>query len=140
MLTGRDVRKIVLAGSLILSVVALVAGFNYQLKLCSDIYSGCIEDLLVIGSRLFVFVPIFIFSLITYFMRKEVYKIWLIWSVIWGAGFSYLVYLAGDSRGSGAGMSGGYEGLVIVILLGLYPIVSIILILTKYWLLARSKK
>jgi len=81
-----------------------------------------------------------VFSLGTYFTRKEVYKLWLVWSLLWGVVFSFSISLSGGGRGSGAGLHDAYEGLFLIILFGLYPVVSILLILWKYWRLSLKKK
>ena len=133
-------RKFITLGSLFLAITSLVSVFSYQLGICTDGHDRCYYSLQSIGVNTFVFVPIFVFSLITYFTRKEVYKLWLVWSLLWGVVFSFFILLSGGGRGSGAGLHDAYEGLFLIVLFGLYPVVSALLIIWKYWHLSLKKK
>jgi hypothetical protein len=128
------VKKLVLLVSFVGSCVAILLSFNGLFGLCGDTALTCSWKLTTLGGNFLAFVPVFIFSCATYFMRAPVYKDWLIFSLLWLSITSYLLYLTGSEKGgSFGGLHDAYNGIVILALYALYPIISIILIAWKYW-------
>jgi hypothetical protein len=134
-----SLRNIVLAFSLVASLLSLSLLFNEQFGLCHRGDITCSWKIGGYGADLFIFIPIFIFALITYFMNGRVRKAWSIFSMIWAPIVVYVLYLTtSEAGGSFGGLHDAYNGIIILGLFALYPIVSLLLIAWKYWRL-RSK-
>lgn len=89
-------KKIVFWISAIISVLLLLANFIGTYKLCgvetggtmlSEIFSlfkiVCVDALSDIMRTFLIIIPLFLFSLITYKMRDEIYKAWFKFARIW---------------------------------------------------------
>ncbi len=129
------VKRIVVVLALLGSIASIVLILNTQIGLCKEIQAMCFWTLRGYGNVLFVFMPIFIFSLFTYLMSNKVHRTWLIFSVIWAPIVMYPTYLKVLHVGGSIGV---YEdpGPVILIfgLYALYVIGSIGIIIWKGFL------
>ena len=65
------------------TVLFMVSLFASQIGICKSINLSCTETFDPIAELIFIFIPFFIFSLITYKMREEVFKSWLKFSYWW---------------------------------------------------------
>jgi hypothetical protein len=66
----------------IISVVLILINYIGTYKTCNDIFE-CTEILYAAMIVLFPIIPLFIFSLITYKMREEIFEIWWKFARIW---------------------------------------------------------
>ncbi len=134
-------KKTVFLTGLIGIIVAYVLTNPLKFGFCRDTYTfggsvGCLDKLppmlgLIIG--LFA-VALFIFSLITYKMRNEVYRAWLRFAYWWIPISLIFIYLAGGWSGGGFGIPNVLDQeSVSIIFSGLFFIISLILIVWKYF-------
>jgi hypothetical protein len=89
---------------------------------------------------LFIFVPAFLFSLVTYFMQEEVFRKWARFS-LWFIPIYVIATILATSLEHG-GMYDIYSslgGLLVYILLGVYVIISLVVIIAKYIALRRGQ-
>ena len=93
------------------------------------------------GIYLVIFPVIFFFSLITYWMRDEVFKTWFNFSIFYIPLFVlFSIFLMNNTSGGGYIISGGYfAALILFFFLALYFLISLILITVKYILLRRKQ-
>lgn len=122
-------------------LVSLGLLFNSKIGLCGAYDITCSWKIGGYGAVLIIFIPIFVFSLVTFFMKREVHKAWAIfsgaWAVITILAMHFLV-LGGSGGGIGV-YADPTPGIVAIGLFGLYPIISICIIVWKYWRLRGSK-
>ncbi len=137
---NRDSLQIfILIFSLLLSVVSLITGFNYQLNICGEYAYTCSDSLSQIAIYTVVFLPIFIFSAITYRMDL-VKKSWRIFSFFWASLTLTVIYsIVSEAGGSFGSLHGGYENMVVIGLFVVYPVISALIILYYYLRLGKKK-
>ncbi len=90
--------------------------------LCKDIYTQ-------IASFLFLFPFVFIFSAITYFLREEIFRLWLKFTYYWIPISIFLVLIIPGGGGNGAFPSLIDAELVSILMSGLYFMVSLIIVI-----------
>jgi hypothetical protein len=102
----------------------------------------CQNKLAYFSDFLILFLPIFLFSLVTYFIKEEVFKAWLKFTY-----WYFPVYILSILFLSGMGGGGGYmignvfdSNFFAISLSGLYIIISLILVVYKAVSLKGSKK
>jgi len=82
------------------------------------------------GENISIFIPIFLFSLITYKMRNEIFRVWMKLTYIWLPLTLILVFIAPEYQNSWLPI---YEkSFVSFVMSSLYVIISLILIIAKY--------
>ena len=82
------------------------------------------------------FLPLFLFSLITYFMRNEVYQAWWKLTRFWIPLSIFLVLLMPEDNGAFLPIDKGH---VAILMSGLFAVLSTIIILTAF-IASRKKK
>lgn len=78
------VRKLILATSFIGVVLFIVCIFSRQLHICPPYsYSTCAVFFEGVAETLLPILPLFLFSLITYFLPLQVFRSWLRFAMVW---------------------------------------------------------
>ena len=127
-------KKLVLVGSGIASIILL--GINYlgTDNFCG-INRGCIETLANTLRILFVLIPLFILSLITYKMRDEIFHSWLTFTYLWIPLTLIGTLLAPEYSPSLIPIT---KGVVSFLMSALFLLISLILILVKHFSLHKN--
>ena len=138
-------KKIVLWISGIMSLIILTSNYIGTYKLCgvgnggvkildtlSSIFTYGCTDLLYNTIIIFsIFIPLFLFSLITYKMRNEVFKTWIKFVYAWLPLTLILVFIAPEYVNSWLPI---YEkGFVSFIMSSIFLVVSLFIIFIKYY-------
>ena len=128
-------KKSVLATSALIFGVAIILDQIGIERSCPTLF--CLATLDVYFSISFVVIPTFIFSLITYKMREEVFRAW--WNFArWFAPVIIVVTVLQSMQGGGGGLgiggaiSGGFDRLVLGIFYAMFIGVSLWKIFRKY--------
>jgi len=134
----RITKKIVFWISLVGVAVFFIAG--YAIPLLCGVYSYICQDRLeTFFPFLLLFFPIFLFSLITYFLREEVFRAWLRFTYWWLPLSFVMIYLAAGSSGGSFGIPNVLDQeTVAFIFSALFALISLILIAIKSLLLYRK--
>lgn len=119
-------------------VIFLISIFSRQIGLCSTLsYSSCGAFFDGLGEALLPIFPLFLFSIITYFMSEKVFQIWSRFAIVWIPISMILIGLAPE-YGEGLWLFPRIEkGTVALVLSALFVAVSIILIA---WTTLRTRK
>lgn len=124
--------------SLVGVAVFFIAGYAIPL-LCGEYSYICQDRLETFFPSLLLFFPVFLFSLITYFVREEVFRAWLRFAYWWIPLSLVMIYLAAGNSGGGFGMPNILDQeFVALIFSGLFALISLILISIKSFLLRRK--
>ena len=82
----------------------------------------------------FLFLGLLIFSFLTYFLREEVFRAWLRFAYVWIPLSLVIIYLSTGWTGGGFGIPNVLDQeTVAIILSGLFIVISLLLILWKYF-------
>jgi len=109
----------------------------YSRSWCNNLW----DNINTVGEILLVFIPVFIFSLITYKMRDEVFQAW--WKFArWFVPVIMLVtfLINSQDRSGGMGISGAISSGFDMLLIGIFYAIFIITSLIKITLAYRNKK
>ena len=88
-------KKLLLVGSGIVSVSVIIVGSTgLTYDYCPSINTPCTDLVYDAIVNLLIFIPLFLFSLITYKMRDEVYRAWLRFAYVWIPLSMILIFLA----------------------------------------------
>jgi len=124
-------KKWILLGSGSLTVILLLVNWIGTFKLCgANEYGSCMDTLASTMITFFPIIPLFIFSLITYKMRKEVFNTWRIFAAV-GAPLSMLAILIAPEYGNS--FIPVEKGTVALFSSLLFSIISLGIILWKYF-------
>lgn len=130
-------KRIVLLGSGIIAVVLLALNQIGTFRLCGgQEYGQCMDFAYSLIINFFPFVPLFLFSLITYKMRDEVYRAWLRFAYVWVPLSMVLIFLA--PQYSTDWMYPVEKGTVAFLTSALFVIISLILIVWKSVIIRRA--
>ena len=129
-------KNILLITSGILAGFAIVMGSFEPFRLCGDSWRNCMSINYDIDLVLIPIIPLFLFSLITYFMRDDVYRVWARFSYIWVPISMVLIFLAPEY--SSSFIYPITKGSVAFISSLLFTLISLILIIWKYFATRRS--
>jgi len=129
--------------SLIGTAIAYVLTNPVTFGLCQKTYYfgdsiRCSDTLLpMIGQVLGLFaLGLLLFSIVTYFLREEVFRAWLKFAYVWIPVSMVLIYLAGGSSGGGFGIPNVLDQeFVSLILASLFVLLSLVIIIVKSILL-----
>lgn len=124
---------------LLLVVIMLALLQSWRIGICREDDITCAYEIGKYGAVLFPILPIFVISLITYFMRREVYKAWLIATAVWLPVMFFFTYLVANEGGS-LGFGDMYSGLVLVGVYAFYLVLSVLTIAIKYFVLWRKER
>ena len=105
----------------------------FFLVLTKFLHLDCVDTLFYSSIVLLPVFPLFLFSLITYFMREEVYKAWIKFA-LWALGISMvLIAITPDMPASGFGPQISFgKSDVALLTSALFVIVSIVLIVRAH--------
>lgn len=87
------IKRNVLLISLVFVIIFLVSIFSQEIGLCSSL-TFCSEHFDVIAEVIFPILPLFLFSLITYKMREEVFQLWFRFARVYIPASMLLILLA----------------------------------------------
>ncbi len=128
-------KKVVLIISgigLILFVLSILFLTN---NMCStDVWVQCrqIDESIDLISTLLLFtIPMFLFSLVTYFLREEVFRTWIRFT-LWWVPLSFVIILFSSSRQSANIVGLSDQAIFGTLAFGLYVLISLIIIAWKY--------
>jgi hypothetical protein len=117
----------------------LLIGGNKTLDFwCGENNYDCRSNLLYFNSYLFLFLPILLFSIITYFIKEEVFRVWLKFTYWYFPVYILVILFLSDN-------SGGFFSYLLsskffaVTLSGLYIIISFFLVLLLFPLKSSKK-
>ena len=126
-------RNFVLPVSFILVVIYIALDHLGTYELCGRVYGTCMHSLHNVFIIFTPILPLFVFALITYFMREEVYKAWIRFAIPMLGISMLLTAIMPDSQGGGFGPQISFGKPDIALLASaIFVIVSIIIIVKKY--------
>jgi hypothetical protein len=128
-------KKKTLIGSLIISIFVLVLGpLNISYLYCPppDVSAPCLDIIYDLILNLIIFIPVFVFALITYKMRDEIYRAWLKFSYGWIPLSMALILIAPEYDSSFIPLYSFTKGSVAFIMSLLFVIISLGIIIWKY--------
>ena len=130
-------KKVAFFSSLIGTVLFLLIASTRGVPLFCEEYSrSCMKQFDTLSLFFFIFLPTLIISLITYFLREEVFRAWLKFAYVWIPVSMVLIYLAGGSSGGGFGIPNVLDQeFVSLILASLFVLLSLVIIIVKSILL-----
>lgn len=124
-------KKNILVSSLLLSVLGVVLG-----RMSDNGSCGQLEACLLLAYPLLVFIPVFIFSLATFYLKEDVFTSWRKMTSWWVITAVILVAISPTDH---ADMIGFEKKSALFLLACLYIAISLILITWK-WFTLRGKK
>jgi hypothetical protein len=133
-----DKTKVLMISGL-LAVTVIVWDYIGNYRICDYLSKNghegsCPFVLINVESALILIFPFFLFTLITYFMREEVYKTWVRFAIWWLAISMLLILIMPESETGGFGPQISFgKGDVALLTCVFFVIVSIFLIAWKYW-------
>ena len=132
----RIVLLVSLLGTILFILLAVIQtnGFCYQNTFCNSLWS----TINLIGNLLIFFIPTLFFSLITYFLKEEIFRIWVKFSYVLVSLSMFLVLIIPSGGGNGAFPSLIDPQMVAILMSSLFVIISLILVIfgvvKYYWL------
>lgn len=127
-------RSLLVISGVIMSIFFIFTYFGLD-TICPYLGKKCFGLSYNFLMNFYWFVPIFLFSLITYFMRKETFYSWFKFTCFWVAFSMFLIMVSSDYDGeSYVGISS--KGLAIIFTHYFYFLISLAIIITKqlqYW-------
>ena len=112
----------------VLLCLSQINSFCYNQLWCNK-YWG---DINKVGNYLYFSIPIFILSLITYFLKEQIFRTWLHFAYGWIPLSLLFVYIASQSSGGGFGIPNVFDTESVSIIFSvLFFIISILLIFIK---------
>ena len=126
-------KKYVLVISLSLVAILYILGMNGNGTLpCGESYSRtCAHLVRNIWVSAIIIIPVAFFSLITYFLREEIFRAWLRFTY-WWVPLSFAIVLFASSRQSANIVGLSDQAIFGVFTWGLYILISLIIITWKY--------
>ena len=117
----------------------LLIGGNKTLDFwCGENNYDCRSNLYYFGSYFLIFLPILLFSAITYFIKEEVFRTWLKFTYWYFPIYILIIFFLSDSRPGGLGLVLN-SGFFAVSLSGLYVIISFLMVILLFPLKASKK-
>lgn len=117
------------------AVMLFVVGANMSSinsLLCGEPRSfSCLDIIDIIATLLVFTIPIFVFSLLTYFLRTETFRAWLHFTY-WWVPLSFVIILFSSSRPSANIVGISDQEIFSILTFGLYVLLSLIIIAWKY--------
>lgn len=119
----------------------IVFWYSMSDGLCGGVNNyTCFEKFVQFSIMLFIFVPAFIFSLITYWMTEGIFRTWIKFTVFFVPLYVLAAFLALNlEHGGMMDIYGNVGGLLIYFLLIVYVVISLTIITFKFISL-RGKK
>ena len=117
-------------------IVFLISMFNRELGICGPKDGTCWGMFEYPGMLMFFFVPIFVFSLVTYFIQEQIFQSWRKTTFIF-LGIFFLLFLISPKRPDPMSPVPSKE-VVVWYMVGLYSLFSTSLIAFKSWKLKKT--
>jgi hypothetical protein len=134
-------KKIVLSISGFISLLLLISNSFGNSRLCSVFsWNRCLDVIFHIELYLVPFLAIFVMMLFLYFLRVEVYKIWIWFTVLWIVISEILIYLAPDYGNEGFLSISLTKNLVVFYTFWTFFAVSLLLSIATYLYFWLKKK
>jgi hypothetical protein len=129
-------KKIAISIGVMGTAICILGIFNYQLKLCSDVFD-CYDFLSLIGRVTLVFLPFLVFAIITTFLDAKLQRIWFFFSIPWVI-LTVIISVFVPTGGGPAGFYGAYERLGLMFLLAGYVLISLLILSVRSWITWRN--
>lgn len=121
-------KKALLIISLVITIIVLTIDYIGTIQLCNNHRGDCVNTLHTWTLMFMPFIPILLFSLLTYFLADRIFKIWLAFTAGWIPLTMFLIYITPDHYANFT-VNILDKKLVAFLMSGLYFIVSLIIIL-----------
>jgi len=92
---------------------------------------NCMREVFDISMIFYIFPFVFLFSLITYFLKEEIFKAWSTFTYFWVPVAMIFVFIMPSSSGGGFFPSLLDKQLIAILMSGLYLIISLIIVIYK---------
>ncbi len=144
----KKTKNIVLLVSGLLGVILILSDFITTSKVCSFFRSSsgvdfdCMNKVFNTAMIFYIFPFVFLFSLITYFLKEEIFHAWSKFTYVWVPISMFLVFIIPRGGGNGAFPSLIDNQLMAILMSGLFVIISIIMIIwlsVKYYWFKKYK-
>jgi hypothetical protein len=125
--------KVLIIAFAIMGTALLIDSLYRQSLLSRSVYKAAAEPLFLFA------LPLILISIILMFVREEVFRAWLHFAYWWIPTSLVLIYFAGGWSGGGFGMPNVLDQeFVSMILSALFLIISLLLIIWKYFTTRRT--
>ena len=122
-------KKKVLIVGLISIALFVISIFSQEIRLCPVYsYSSCSSFFDMFAENIFVFIPLFLLSLITYKMQDEIFHTWLKFTYVWVPLTIILTFLSPEYGNSLLPIE---KSSVSFVMSFLFLLISLIIIITK---------
>lgn len=102
-------------------------------QICTFIHGSnsinCVDNIFNTAMIFYIFPFVFLFSLITYFLREEIFRSWIKFTYVWVPLSMFLVFIIPGGGGNGAFPSLIDKQLVAILMSGLFSIISLIIVI-----------
>jgi hypothetical protein len=138
----KEQRKVLVFSGIVAAIVLAMGSFE-PYKLCGEAWLKCLDYNYQIGITLMPVIPFFAFSLITYFLRKEVFATWIKFAAPWAVVSMLLVALA-PTYGAGGQFAmpdlSYTKDMAVFLTTAVAVVVSLLIVVIRsIWLKAQSK-
>lgn len=128
-------KKILLFGGVIVFILVLIDLVSTS-RFCTFFYGEganiCIRRVFNAGVILLPFIPAFVFSLITYFLKEGVFRAWFYFACVWIPLSMIAVFMVPESSG-GLFANAFSKHMISFMLSIIFSIISLCIILTQSW-------
>ena len=133
------IKKYTLIISSAFSVIVVIWDYIGNYQLCGGKeWGNCVDNLAGIELLFFPFIGAFIFSLITYFMREEIYRAWFKFARWWIPLSIVLIFILPEY--SHDWLFPIEKGAGVFVTSALFVLISAVIIIWKYWRLSRRSR
>lgn len=130
-----NMKKIVLIISFIFSLFLFIISIKGTYYYCGGVYGICVEMFHLFSLVFFPILSLFLFSLVTYFMREEIFQVWWKFARVW-IPLSMIAIILAPSYASDF-MFPVDKGRVAFFASSLFLLTSLILIIRTKWKLQK---
>lgn len=122
-------KKNILLSSFIIVITLLISNYIGNVRLCAGEYN-CIDLLFTIEIIFLPIFPLFFFSLITYFMREEIFRPWIRFAMWWVPISMFLILITPNNNGGGFGPQLSFGGGDTAVLAsGIFVLISLAIVI-----------
>ncbi len=122
----RNVLIVAIGGVIVMFLVAN----SWKTGLCARENYDCAFSMVALAASLFIFIPTMFFSLVTYFMREEVFQSWAKFA-IWWVPLTVLLTMAAPNDASQSLPMPSTKGIIDIGMILIFIIASFVIIVTK---------
>jgi hypothetical protein len=134
----------IIGGGLILLepiTTSQMCNFIYRTHNPNSVHIGCLDYIFNTAMVFYIFPFVFLFSLVTYFLKDEIFHIWVKFTYVWIPLSMFLVLIIPGGGGNGAFPSLIDNQFVAILMSGLFAIISLIIVIfgiVKYYCLKHN--